>query len=186
MSYLAEASCYVHQTPHIVCPATVSHVIALFATILCVRTLYSHPTPILVPSGKDAMQQTTKQNLLRYLNIRHGCHISNTASQNRKTWYIYKNENYLQTHHFRIYCFSYLKSRKMETLKHPVFWRFMWCGLVTTRALVGGCQNFAKFPGFLPTRLHGVVTQKNTKRIFTTGKTRCADSLLNHHNAFKV
>ena len=58
-----------HQTPHIVCPATVSHVIALFATILCVRTLYSHPTPILVPSGKDAMQQTTKQNLLRYLNM---------------------------------------------------------------------------------------------------------------------
>jgi len=92
-------------------------------------------------------------------------------------------------HRFHIYFFCYSKSWKMET-KHPVFWRFIWCGLVTTRALVGDCQNFAPTVStsrfFLLTRLHGVVTQKNTKRIFTTGKTRCADSLLHHHDAFKV
>lgn len=57
------------NTSHRLSSNCVSHVIALFASIFCVRTLYSHPTPILVPSGKDAMQQTTKQNSLRYLNM---------------------------------------------------------------------------------------------------------------------
>jgi hypothetical protein len=39
------------NTSHRLSSNCVSHVIALFASALCVRTLCSHPTPLLVPSG---------------------------------------------------------------------------------------------------------------------------------------
>lgn len=151
-----------HQTPHIVCPATVSHVIALFATILCVRTLYSHPTPILVPSGKDAMQQTTKQNLLRYLNMSAWLpHLKHSFPKQEDL--VYLQEWKLLTNASLSYLlFLLLKVRKDGDSKRPVFWRFMWCGLTTTCALVGGCQNFAR--------------SVSISRVFTNQTTRCRDA----------
>jgi len=86
VSYLAEASCYVHQTPHIVCPATV------FPTLpLCLHRsfVYEPSTPIplqywylRVRTQCNKQQSRTCQDIWI---CRHGCHISNTVSHNRNS-----------------------------------------------------------------------------------------------------